>query len=77
MEGVNALMCGNLAGRKRAKCRNEEDNKVSFLLDDSINSKYYHADGDDKRSFSCTKVTVCWSPVNIIRPSEVFVAIGL
>ena len=48
-------MRGNLAGRKRAKCLDDEDNKVGFLLDDSINSKYYDADGNDKRSFPCTK----------------------
>lgn len=62
-------MRGNLAGRKIAKCLDEEDNKVGFLLDNSINSKYHHADGDEKRCF-CTKVRVCWSPVNTIRPSE-------
>ena len=70
-------MRGNLAGRKRAKCPDKEDNKVGFLLDESINSNYHHGDADDKRNVPCTKVTVCWSPVNTIRPSEVIVAIGL
>ena len=46
-----------------------------FLIIFLKRSKHHLANCNEMRNFPCAEPAVYWSPVNIIRPSEIFVAI--